>query len=1037
MAKELAIKVKFSSDGEEKVIKNISQLEKEIESLSEEIKTLDFGSAEYEEAAGNLAKLRAGLRDVDREIEGLDTEQRLSALAGATELVAGSFLIASSAARTFGASAESVEEIEELERQALEAVNIALGVRAVAEGLVQIEQLKRVATETAANVQTKIATALQTAYTAVVGTSTGALKAFRIALASTGIGLVVVALGALIANWDKLTKTIGGSTQAQDDFNKVNAEAEKQIGKTQVELDFYASVVNDVTKSEDERAQALEELNRLGVITDDITLDNVDSLDMLNERLELARENILLKAQADAAAALLSESIKAQIEAQNSSLEDNISFFESVTNSILSFGNSWAFASRQVQTGVENQQEAINEAGQDVSRYENLYLDLLEKLNENEAKLRKEREKSDKNRKERNKEKQKTYDLDAELNKIQQERIELLKKVRRETQLLATAERDEVAVIEEANKIIEDQNKLLEERLGILGTTQGEAEDFYDSLTRLLGGVQIPQEVVKLEDVFNTVFTEIKEGGESVSGIIDDGTEFGKVFARAGTEAQKLARVLNLLGKIEPELLDEEQRQILIDFFDTQVRINEEANIYNDTLDKTIQSEKDKLSIAEGELSLQLANGEITAKEYTQGVNRLELERQRLDVFKELYAQEVDYNFLLNKIVKIQNNAVKDGLSTLDTQEKITSLVAKRIFDVDDLNDLEEDQLALVEKVTKALLDQTKTYDQVKNVYDELQKLNVEILEGIDKQSQKLSDAQLEQLALFINASKESKVRFGEIERFFKTATAETTNLTEEQIEAIRKLIGSIKFEKFKEDLNDLTTEIVAIFNDITGQIQGVISDSISLQLEQLDYYGEQALAQVGDETERQKALQEEIRKDIEKERFELNKRGRISELRFAQAQAVANGAQAIVNALANVAAPFGQILAGVYAGITAAQVLVIKDQLQFVQGTQFQARRGGLVMGASHEMGGVPMGNGLELEGGEAIINRNAVSQFSDLLSQINLSTGGRAIQSNDSEIAQEIRKQNQTPIKTYVLYNDIQDTNKINSKLEQISRL
>lgn len=145
----------------------------------------------------------------------------------------------------------------------------------------------------------------------------------------------------------------------------------------------------------------------MGVITDDITLDNVDSLDLLNERLELARENILLKAQAEAAASLLSEAIKAQIEAQNSSLEDNISFFETVTNSILSFGNSWLFASRQVQTGVENQREAINEAGQDVSRYETLYLDLLEKLNENEAKLRKERETADRNRKDRNKEKQK------------------------------------------------------------------------------------------------------------------------------------------------------------------------------------------------------------------------------------------------------------------------------------------------------------------------------------------------------------------------------------------------------------------------------------------------------------------------------------------------------------------------------------------------------------------------------------------------------------------------------------------------------
>ena len=93
--------------------------------------------------------------------------------------------------------------------------------------------------------------------------------------------------------------------------------------------------------------------------------------------------------------------------------------------------------------------------------------------------------------------------------------------------------------------------------------------------------------------------------------------------------------------------------------------------------------------------------------------------------------------------------------------------------------------------------------------------------------------------------------------------------------------------------------------------------------------------------------------------------------------------------------------------------------------------------MGDSHEYGGVIARNGLELEGGEAIINRNAVSQFGDLLSQINLSTGGRALSGNDSDIAQEIRQQNQRPIKTYVLYDDIQNTNKINSKLEQISRL
>lgn len=1059
MAKELAIKIKFSSDGQEKIIKNIAELEKEIESLSQEIKTLDFGSAEYEQAANNLAKLKAGLRDVDKEIEGLDKEQRLTALAGATELVAGSFLIASSAARTFGASAESVEEIEELERKALEAVNIALGVRAVAEGLVQVAQLKRLATETAANIQTKIATGLQTAYAAVVGASTGALKLFRIALISTGIGAAIVAIGLLIANWDKLTKAIGFSSKELDDYTKTNIEAQKQTALARVQLDFYARVVNNVNKSEAERLQALDELNKLGVITEDITLDQADALDILNERLELARDNILLKAQAEAASQLLTEAIKADIEAQNSTLEDNLSWWEKAGFAIAKYTTLLGYATvdaAAAQRALENQAETLEETGAAVSRYESLYLNLLEQLNENEAKLRGEREKASKNRKEDDKQKEKTLDLDAELNKIQQQRIELLKKVRRETELLATAERDEVAIIEEANKIIEDQNKLLEERLGILGTTQGEAEDFYDSLTRLLGGVQIPQDVVTLRDTFNELFELIKQEGKLFTGLTDvasssaiqylkavqDGykgtfEEFEKTFVAIedlNEEQRTFNILLRELDKIDPKLLDEEQIQILIDFFDTQVRINQVAKDYNDITQETINKIKESEDEFLKTIQRQKESGEITEEQYKKYLDIVNLQREGVDLSEKLLSENVDYNRLLNDIVEIQNNAVKDGLSTLATQEKITSLVAERLFDETNLNNLTSEQLALVDKITQSLLDQSKIYKQVEDVAKQIEDLNVKILEGIDKQSQKLSDAQFQQLQEFVKANKD---KIDEIEKFFATATEETTNLTQEQIDAINKLIDGVKFDSLIEGIADVTNEIVGVFNDVTGQIQGVISDSISLQLEQLDYYGEQALAQVGDETERQKALQEEIRKDIEKERFELNKRGRISELRFAQAQAVANGAQAVVNAIANVTPPFGQILAGIYAGITAAQVTIIRDQLSFVQGTQFQARRGGLVMGASHEMGGVPMGNGLELEGGEAIINRNAVSQFSDLLSQINLSTGGRAIQSNDSEIAQEIRRQNQTPIKTYVLYNDIQDTNKINSKLEQISRL
>jgi hypothetical protein len=55
---------------------------------------------------------------------------------------------------------------------------------------------------------TTMLTAAKAAYSAVVGTATGALKLFRLALISTGIGAIVVAVGLLIANFEKLVSFV-------------------------------------------------------------------------------------------------------------------------------------------------------------------------------------------------------------------------------------------------------------------------------------------------------------------------------------------------------------------------------------------------------------------------------------------------------------------------------------------------------------------------------------------------------------------------------------------------------------------------------------------------------------------------------------------------------------------------------------------------------------------------------------------------------------------------------------------------------------
>ncbi len=70
------------------------------------------------------------------------------------------------------------------------------------------------------SVKTGIASAAQLVYTTAVGTSTGAMKAFRIALLATGIGALVVGIGLLVANWDKLSSAIGLTTDSTKAYSK-------------------------------------------------------------------------------------------------------------------------------------------------------------------------------------------------------------------------------------------------------------------------------------------------------------------------------------------------------------------------------------------------------------------------------------------------------------------------------------------------------------------------------------------------------------------------------------------------------------------------------------------------------------------------------------------------------------------------------------------------------------------------------------------------------------------------------------------------
>ena len=104
------------------------------------------------------------------------------------------------------------------------------------------------------SIRTKALTATQAIYTAVTGKATAASKLFKIALASTGIGLLVVAVGLLIANFDKLLRPMRAVIQGLKNFGDA-------IGLTNfAEKDLNAQRIKQANEERARQKQAIVDL---------------------------------------------------------------------------------------------------------------------------------------------------------------------------------------------------------------------------------------------------------------------------------------------------------------------------------------------------------------------------------------------------------------------------------------------------------------------------------------------------------------------------------------------------------------------------------------------------------------------------------------------------------------------------------------------------------------------------------------------------------------------------------------------------------
>lgn len=175
--------------------KSFNSLVAELKNLKKELATLDEGSAQFKKVAAEAGKVQDKISDISKRVSTLASDTRkLDTVIQAASGIAAGFSIAQGAAGLFGSSAK------ELEKSLLK-VQSAM---AILNGLQEIQNLLQ--KETA--IGSKAAAAGQALYSAAVGSSTGALKVFRLALLGTGIGAIVVAVIALAQNFDKVKEVL-------------------------------------------------------------------------------------------------------------------------------------------------------------------------------------------------------------------------------------------------------------------------------------------------------------------------------------------------------------------------------------------------------------------------------------------------------------------------------------------------------------------------------------------------------------------------------------------------------------------------------------------------------------------------------------------------------------------------------------------------------------------------------------------------------------------------------------------------------------
>lgn len=305
-----------------KIKSNIPQVDTEVKSyrkqirdLKKQLDTLDQSSQEYTETLAKLAQTTADYKDELMIINNAagDFDSVLTNMTKIGADIAAGFNVATAAQALFGSNSEALQKT-------MVKFQAALAMLAGLKGLQGLSKdLKSV------TISIKAMTTGFKGAGGAAGVFKASLKGIKTAIAETGIGLLVIAVAALIANWKSIAKLFGYTTpqeKAEESVKKLNDELDRLNNNLNVASDEalvkYTQALKDAGGDEEAIAKATAEYNKevndakYKYLTDSVAAHEKNVAD-LEEQYANARTK---KQKAD---------IKEKLDAEKKSQQESIS----------------------------------------------------------------------------------------------------------------------------------------------------------------------------------------------------------------------------------------------------------------------------------------------------------------------------------------------------------------------------------------------------------------------------------------------------------------------------------------------------------------------------------------------------------------------------------------------------------------------------------------------------------------------------------------------------------------------------------------